>query len=37
MELLHHDFFVFVNSESSQVSVVYRRKEGGYGLLEPDF
>ncbi len=37
MELLHHDFFVFVNSESSQVSVVYRRREGGYGLLEPDF
>lgn len=37
MELLHHDFFVFVNSESSQVSVVYRRKRGGYGLLEPDF
>lgn len=37
MELLHHDFFVFVNSESSEVSVVYRRKHGDYGLLVPDY
>ncbi len=37
MELLHHDFFVFVNSESSEVSVVYRRKQGDYGLLVPDY
>lgn len=37
MELLHHDFFVFINSETSQVSVVYKREEGDYGLLEPDF
>jgi len=37
MEMLHHDFYVFVNSESSQISVVYRRKAGGYGLLVPDF
>lgn len=36
MELLHHDFFVFVNADTSQVSVVYRRKDGNYGLLEPD-
>ncbi|MEI6915324.1 MAG: ribosome-associated translation inhibitor RaiA [Armatimonadota bacterium] len=37
MELLHHDFFVFVNSDTQQVSVVYRRKSGDYGLLEPEF
>ncbi|MFN8482119.1 MAG: ribosome-associated translation inhibitor RaiA [Anaerolineae bacterium] len=36
MELLGHDFYLFQNSETGQVNVVYRRKEGGYGVLEPD-
>jgi putative sigma-54 modulation protein len=36
MELLGHDFFVFMDSESEQVGVVYRRKAGGYGLIEPE-
>ncbi len=36
MNLLGHDFFVFTNSESSQVSVVYRRHDGNYGLIEPE-
>jgi putative sigma-54 modulation protein len=35
LELVGHDFFVFENSESSGVNVVYRRKSGGYGLIEP--
>jgi putative sigma-54 modulation protein len=35
LELLEHDFFVFVNAESGEVNVVYRRKDGGYGLIEP--
>jgi len=35
LELVGHDFFVFQDAESSQVSVVYRRKDGGYGLIEP--
>ncbi len=35
MELLSHDFFVFTDSSSNQVSVVYRRRDGNYGLLEP--
>lgn len=35
MELLGHDFFVFVNSETEQTSVVYRRKDDNYGLIEP--
>jgi len=35
MDLLGHDFFVFVNAESGQVNVLYRRKAGGLGLLEP--
>ena len=36
MELLGHDFFVFVDGESGQVGVVYRRRDGGYGLIEPE-
>ncbi len=35
MDLLGHDFFVFVNAENGQVNVLYRRKAGGLGLLEP--
>jgi len=35
MDLLGHDFFVFVNAETGQVNVLYRRKAGGLGLLEP--
>jgi len=36
MNLLGHDFFVFRNSESEDVEVVYRRKDGNYGLIEPE-
>lgn len=36
MELLGHTFFVFVNAETDQVSVVYKRKGGTYGLIEAD-
>ena len=35
MDLLGHDFFVFRNAETQEVNVVYRRKGGGYGLIEP--
>ena len=35
LELVGHDFFVFQNAESRDVNVVYRRKGGGYGLIEP--
>jgi len=37
MDLLAHDFFVFVNSETHKVNVVYRRHDGDYGLLEPEY
>ncbi len=37
MELLGHSFYVFLNAESEQVCVVYRRKGGTYGLIEPEF
>lgn len=36
MELLGHDFFVFVHSDDGAVKVVYRRKSGDYGLLQPE-
>ena len=35
MELLGHDFYFFLNAETDQYNVVYRRKAGGYGLIEP--
>jgi putative sigma-54 modulation protein len=35
MELLGHDFFVFHNAESGELNVVYRRHDGGYGMLQP--
>jgi putative sigma-54 modulation protein len=35
LELLGHDFYVFRSIETSEVSVVYRRDAGGYGLIEP--
>jgi putative sigma-54 modulation protein len=36
MNLLSHDFFVFANAETDRMSVLYRRKDGNYGLLEPN-
>ena len=36
MELLDHDFFVFRNDATGGVNVVYRRNDGGYGLIEPE-
>ena len=35
LELVGHDFFVFRNAESDEINVVYRRRDGGYGLIEP--
>lgn len=37
MELLGHNFFVFFNSETEEVNVVYKRKGNTYGLIEPEF
>jgi putative sigma-54 modulation protein len=36
MELLGHDFFVFYNSEVDGINVLYRRRTGDYGLLQPE-
>lgn len=37
MELLGHNFFVFFNAENEEVNVVYKRKDGSFGLIEPEF
>lgn len=37
MELLGHTFFVFLNAETEEVNVVYKRKGNTYGLIEPEF
>ncbi|HQV71187.1 MAG TPA: ribosome-associated translation inhibitor RaiA [Thermoflexales bacterium] len=36
MELIGHDFFVFINDASDATNVVYRRKDGSYGLIQPE-
>src|SRR5215212_6726784 len=35
LELLDHDFFVFTSAETGDINVVYRRRDGDYGLIEP--
>ena len=36
MELLGHSFFVFINADTDKTNVVYKRKSGTYGLIEPE-
>ncbi|MEO1785226.1 ribosome-associated translation inhibitor RaiA [Thermodesulfobium sp. 4217-1] len=36
MELLGHNFYVFINSQTMDVNVIYSRNDGGYGLIEPE-
>ncbi len=36
MELLGHNFFVFTNAATNQVNVIYKRRDGKYGLIEPE-
>jgi len=37
MNLLGHNFFVFTNAETEKVNVVYQRRNGDYGLIEPEY
>lgn len=37
MEMLNHDFFVYLNMETDSVNVVYKRKDGNYGVLETTY
>ncbi|MCD6300078.1 MAG: ribosome-associated translation inhibitor RaiA [Dehalococcoidales bacterium] len=36
MELLGHDFFLFFNADNEELNLLYRRKDGNYGLIEPE-
>jgi putative sigma-54 modulation protein len=35
LELVGHDFFVYRSDESGEINVIYRRRNGGYGIIEP--
>ena len=35
MNMINHDFFMFINADTDEVNVVYKREDGHYGLLEP--
>ena len=37
MEMSGHDFFVYLDEETDKVNVVYKRKDGNYGLIEPEY
>ena len=37
MNLLGHNFFVFSDADTEEINVVYKRKDGNYGLIEPEF
>lgn len=37
MELIGHDFYVFINAETNDVNVLYRRRSGNYGLIEAEY
>ena len=36
LELLNHSFYVFANADTGLINVLYKRKDGNYGLIEPD-
>ncbi len=36
MELLGHDFFIFYNPETASINLIYRRRDGNYGLIQPE-
>ena len=37
MELLGHSFYIFLNVDEDAINVVYKRNDGNYGLLQPEF
>jgi putative sigma-54 modulation protein len=37
LEMLGHDFYVYLDSDTNSVCIIYKRNDGGYGLLEPEY
>ena len=35
MNMVNHSFFMFTNADTNEINVVYKRADGGYGVLEP--
>jgi putative sigma-54 modulation protein len=36
IEMVGHSFYVFINSDTNAMNVLYKRKDGNYGLIEPE-
>ena len=36
LELLGHSFYVFTNAETNDINVIYQRRDGNFGLIEPE-
>lgn len=36
LEMLGHSFYMFTNGDTNQINVIYKRKDGNYGLIEPE-
>ncbi|MFH1538142.1 MAG: ribosome-associated translation inhibitor RaiA [bacterium] len=36
MEMLNHSFFMFLNDQTEEINVIYKRRDGNYGLIEPE-
>ena len=36
MDMMGYNFFVFRNAETDEIAIVYKRKDGAYGLIEPE-
>lgn len=37
MEMLNHDFYIFRNADTNEINVVYRRTDGDFGVIEPNY
>jgi hypothetical protein len=37
LELFNQEFFVFSNAETNKINVIYRRNDGNFGLIEPEY
>lgn len=36
LDLISHDFYVFINEKTNKINIIYKRKDGNYGLIDPE-